>query len=190
MGLLGPFVGRLYDKIGPSPLIVPAMFVVSAVLWAITLLGVGTWWPYILIGTSGHQRRLCVSVRAVVYGQLELGAAAALFARLGAARLGAAGRGCGGRGTVRCGHVGAVVGAQSAEARSNSTRCAGDGYSRRLHRWRVDRDACAGCLVLRAQTTGAGRWLGRALGLPAAVFRKGAGRSAGAFSLALSADGN
>ncbi len=50
MGLLGPIVGRLYDRIGPTPLVVPAMFVVTAVLWAMTLLGVGTWWPYILIG--------------------------------------------------------------------------------------------------------------------------------------------
>lgn len=50
MGLLGPFVGRLYDKVGPSPLIIPAMFVVSAVMWALTLLGTDTWWPAILIG--------------------------------------------------------------------------------------------------------------------------------------------
>lgn len=50
MGLLGPVVGRLYDRIGPTPLVVPAMAVVTAVLWAMTLLGVGTWWPFILIG--------------------------------------------------------------------------------------------------------------------------------------------
>ena len=50
MGLLGPFVGRLYDKIGPTPLVVPAMALVCVVLWAMTLLGVGTWWPYILVG--------------------------------------------------------------------------------------------------------------------------------------------
>ncbi|MEO6014319.1 MAG: MDR family MFS transporter [Devosia sp.] len=50
MGLLGPFVGRLYDKVGPRPLIVPAMALVCVVLWAMTLLGVGTPWPYILAG--------------------------------------------------------------------------------------------------------------------------------------------
>jgi DHA2 family lincomycin resistance protein-like MFS transporter len=50
MGLLGPFVGRLYDKVGPTPLIVPAMALVCVVLWAMTLLGVGTWWPFILAG--------------------------------------------------------------------------------------------------------------------------------------------
>ena len=45
MGLLGPFVGRLYDKVGPTPLIVPAMAVVSAVFWALTLVTVSTpWW--------------------------------------------------------------------------------------------------------------------------------------------------
>jgi DHA2 family lincomycin resistance protein-like MFS transporter len=50
MGLLGPRVGRLYDKVGPRPLIIPAMFIVSAVLWAMTLLGTDTWWPLILAG--------------------------------------------------------------------------------------------------------------------------------------------
>lgn len=50
MGLLGPFVGRLYDKVGPRPLIVPAMILVSVVLWAMTLLGTTTWWPIILAG--------------------------------------------------------------------------------------------------------------------------------------------
>jgi DHA2 family lincomycin resistance protein-like MFS transporter len=45
MGLLGPFVGRLYDKVGPTPLIVPAMAVVSLVFWALTLVTVDTpWW--------------------------------------------------------------------------------------------------------------------------------------------------
>jgi DHA2 family lincomycin resistance protein-like MFS transporter len=50
MGLLGPHVGRLYDKAGPIKLMVPGVIVVSAVLWAMTLLGSTTWVGYILAG--------------------------------------------------------------------------------------------------------------------------------------------
>jgi MFS transporter, DHA2 family, lincomycin resistance protein len=50
MGLLGPRVGRLYDKVGPIKLMVPGVIVVSAVLWAMTLLGSTTWAGYILAG--------------------------------------------------------------------------------------------------------------------------------------------
>ena len=50
MGLLGPHVGRLYDKAGPIRLLVPGVIVVSAVLWAMTLLGTATWVGYILAG--------------------------------------------------------------------------------------------------------------------------------------------
>jgi MFS transporter, DHA2 family, lincomycin resistance protein len=50
MGLLGPRVGRLYDKVGPIRLVVPGAIVVSAVLWAMTLLGPATWVGYILAG--------------------------------------------------------------------------------------------------------------------------------------------
>jgi MFS transporter, DHA2 family, lincomycin resistance protein len=50
MGLLGPYVGRLYDKGGPIRLMVPGVIVVSAVLWAMTLLGPATWVGYILAG--------------------------------------------------------------------------------------------------------------------------------------------
>jgi MFS transporter, DHA2 family, lincomycin resistance protein len=50
MGLLGPHVGRLYDKAGPIGLMVPGVIIVSAVLWAMTLLGSTTWVGYILAG--------------------------------------------------------------------------------------------------------------------------------------------
>jgi MFS transporter, DHA2 family, lincomycin resistance protein len=50
MGLLGPHVGRLYDKAGPIRLMVPGVIVVSGVLWAMTLLGTATWVGYILAG--------------------------------------------------------------------------------------------------------------------------------------------
>lgn len=37
MGLLGPFVGRLYDRFGARPLLVPGMVVTSLALWSTTL---------------------------------------------------------------------------------------------------------------------------------------------------------
>ncbi len=37
MGLLAPTVGRLYDKFGTRPLLVPGTIIVSAVLWMLTL---------------------------------------------------------------------------------------------------------------------------------------------------------
>lgn len=42
MGLLGPVVGRIYDKRGPSPLIIPGTIVISGALWMLTLVGHAT----------------------------------------------------------------------------------------------------------------------------------------------------
>jgi len=50
MAIMGPFVGRLYDKLGPKPLIIPGISLVSIVLWSMTLLGTGTPWELILAG--------------------------------------------------------------------------------------------------------------------------------------------
>ena len=48
MGLLGPQVGKLYDRVGPTMLIVPGMALVSLVIWAMTQLGPDTWFGYVL----------------------------------------------------------------------------------------------------------------------------------------------
>lgn len=37
MGLFGPLVGRLYDRVGPRPLLIPASILLSAVFWSLTL---------------------------------------------------------------------------------------------------------------------------------------------------------
>ena len=42
MGLIAPFVGRLYDRFGPRPLVIPGAALVSAVLWGMTTFGTQT----------------------------------------------------------------------------------------------------------------------------------------------------
>ena len=42
MGLLGPVVGRLFDRVGARPLVVPGAVVLSAGLWLFTLLDAGS----------------------------------------------------------------------------------------------------------------------------------------------------
>jgi DHA2 family lincomycin resistance protein-like MFS transporter len=42
MGLLGPFVGRLYDRIGARPLVIPGAAVLAVSLWGFTTVGAST----------------------------------------------------------------------------------------------------------------------------------------------------
>ncbi|WP_104164538.1 MDR family MFS transporter [Arthrobacter sp. SX1312] len=49
MGLLGPVVGRVYDRRGPRILLVPGAFLVSAVFWAMTQVTETTPVPLVLV---------------------------------------------------------------------------------------------------------------------------------------------
>ncbi len=42
MGLCAPSVGRVFDKIGPAPLIIPGAFILTAVMWSLTLVDQNT----------------------------------------------------------------------------------------------------------------------------------------------------
>ncbi|PPL15642.1 MDR family MFS transporter [Microterricola pindariensis] len=42
MGVIAPFVGRLFDRFGPRPLLVPGTVLVSAVLWTLTIVDENT----------------------------------------------------------------------------------------------------------------------------------------------------
>ncbi|MBW4095611.1 MAG: DHA2 family efflux MFS transporter permease subunit [Acidobacteria bacterium] len=50
MGLLGPVVGRLYDKVGPRPLTLGGSVLMVLCLWQFSLLGhdTGVWWIVVL----------------------------------------------------------------------------------------------------------------------------------------------
>lgn len=50
MGLLAPTVGKLYDKVGPRPLLVPGATIVAAVLWAFTFILTPTTPTWQLVG--------------------------------------------------------------------------------------------------------------------------------------------
>lgn len=52
-GILAPFVGRLYDRIGPTPLVVPGAIIVSLAFWGLSTIGVGTSFVWILAGHIG-----------------------------------------------------------------------------------------------------------------------------------------
>lgn len=77
MGLAGPFIGRLYDRVGPRPLILPGSILVSAVFWGMTLLSDTTPWGFVL---AAHVL-LCVGL-AFMFTPLFTSSMAALNPRL------------------------------------------------------------------------------------------------------------
>ena len=45
MGLLGPVTGRLFDRVGPRPLMLPASVVIAGVFWLLSTIQLSTpWW--------------------------------------------------------------------------------------------------------------------------------------------------
>lgn len=48
MGLLGPFVGRLYDRVGARPLVIPGTAVLALSLWGFTTVGASTPVPMLI----------------------------------------------------------------------------------------------------------------------------------------------
>jgi DHA2 family lincomycin resistance protein-like MFS transporter len=77
MGVAGPFIGRLYDKVGPRPLIVPGSILVSLVFWGMTMLNQNTPWWLVL---TAHVL-LCVGL-AFMFTPLFTSSMAALNPRL------------------------------------------------------------------------------------------------------------
>jgi DHA2 family lincomycin resistance protein-like MFS transporter len=48
MGILAPFVGRIYDRFGPRVLLIPGSIIVSAACWGMTLFTATTPWGWVL----------------------------------------------------------------------------------------------------------------------------------------------
>lgn len=48
MGILAPFVGKVFDRVGPRPLVIPGVVVVSGALWLMTLLDTETGLPVVV----------------------------------------------------------------------------------------------------------------------------------------------
>ena len=101
MGLLGPVVGRLYDRVGPTRLLVPGAIIVAAVMWALTLVDQHTSIAALL---TGHIA-ICVGL-ALMFTPLFTASLSSVPTHLYShgtrgARLDPAGGGRGGRGAVR-----------------------------------------------------------------------------------------
>ena len=130
MGLLGPIVGRLYDKVGPTPLIVPAMVIVTASLWVMAfVIGVDTpWW--LILGIH-----IVMSLGfAFLFGPLFTASLSSVPPQLyshGSALVGSIQQVAGAAGVAL---FVAIMASQSARPRGGGRRSAGGPRRRRPHR--------------------------------------------------------
>ena len=81
MGLLGPFVGRLYDRFGARPLLVPGMVVTSLALWSTTLFTSQTGIPLLMTLPHAAVDGPRVRVHPAVHLRSGLGRAEVLLLR-------------------------------------------------------------------------------------------------------------
>jgi DHA2 family lincomycin resistance protein-like MFS transporter len=83
MGLLGPVIGRLFDKVGPLPLTVTGSSLMVLTLWQFAMLDAGTpvWWIVTL--HVGLSFRAGAALHPGLHHRPEPAAAAPVLARLG-----------------------------------------------------------------------------------------------------------
>ncbi|MDQ1127707.1 DHA2 family lincomycin resistance protein-like MFS transporter [Microbacterium sp. SORGH_AS 505] len=48
MGAMAPFVGNAFDRVGPTPLVIPGMIIAAAALWGMTLFDANTGVPFVI----------------------------------------------------------------------------------------------------------------------------------------------
>ena len=133
MGLLAPFVGRLYDRFGPRVLVVPGSILVSAVMWTLTMVTENT------VAVHALAAHVVLSIGlALMFTPLFTAGLGAVTPHLyshgsALARHDAAGRRRGGNGALRRDHVGCrrPPCAAGGAGRRGSGRAASRGVPRR-----------------------------------------------------------
>lgn len=70
MGLIAPFVGRMFDRYGPRPLVTPGTVLVAVALWTMTLLGTDTPVGFVIVAHIFFSLGLGLTLTPVLTGGL------------------------------------------------------------------------------------------------------------------------